>query len=337
MNLLREYIRQILQEKQRFAKETGDKFGSNQDIERQIRSKDPSLLVHFSELPKFGINPSSYGGGTPFGIYGWIVNEYSKQIWRAMKGEPANFAHSTSRRYMHFFRIKPEAMDHVLNIGEWLPDLQKYKDILGATEVKLQHTTLRQGDLVQRKALMDNGVWGIMDTRQNIYLGEPGQAVIFLPNIIEYVGMVDRDLGKRQQEINAFYGQVKRLAKVMGFLLTGQYKLGQTFYRNELKIKDPFAIMNIDKGIGYSWEPRVSLQPMPYKIFIGSGAVEIKVEGKTFLDAFQKIKNQIGYKINAENLEVTNPSKAQILDFMSGKIELALKFLGHDNDFEQQP
>lgn len=65
------------------------------------------LWIHFSDLPKFGINPGAADGGTPLGIYGLPV-EY------ALKHKSST--PFLSRPYMFLFKLKSKK--NIISIGE---------------------------------------------------------------------------------------------------------------------------------------------------------------------------------------------------------------------------
>lgn len=96
MGLLREYIRNVLLEKQRFARETGQKVDKTAILDKY--KDDPNVLVHFSDLDKLGINPQSKYD-TPVGIYGYPLSALYEKI------KTNNLPFASNRRYLHVFKI----------------------------------------------------------------------------------------------------------------------------------------------------------------------------------------------------------------------------------------
>ena len=180
MSLLKEYIRQVLQEKQRFAKETGKKFNEQEELvdwlETIPEAEREWTFIHYSDMPKLGINPKNKTYQTPLGIYGWNLKYYGSDEMVI-----GNVPFMGNSRYMFVFQVKPEFRDKIWNLRDAFEG-QHYSEIVGAVDSPRAIT----------KQLLSKGIYGIVDFSEGIYEGEPGQGVFFSTRHLDILKMVDR-------------------------------------------------------------------------------------------------------------------------------------------------
>ena len=127
----------VLTEITRVEKEEGKKRSSpyQQYLDALTRwSRDPNVLVHFSDVKgRLGIFPA-FGWETPMGVYGFVMGDMSEDLakgnipWLELK----------KRKYIYLFRFKnPERLLDLVNINEveFWDVYDKLKGIFGIKEI----------------------------------------------------------------------------------------------------------------------------------------------------------------------------------------------------------
>jgi len=199
MNLLKEYIKQVLHqelmmEKQRFAKETGERIDPLASIFKW--KGDPWVFVHFSKVPKIGIYPNKekmMENETPAGIYAYPIDFVLKQ-----GGDMEHIPYQSSSRYIYIFRLKPSAqsravtmhIDKSVTLGKGLdPDFDEYAFYSVWESFKGQGNPITwRNELVKA-----NGISAIIDLGSGqIHYHEKIQAVFFSTKDIEIIDMIDQ-------------------------------------------------------------------------------------------------------------------------------------------------
>ena len=223
--MLKEYIQQIyrelLTEKQRFAKETGKKF--DQDTFLQQYKNDPWVFAHYSPVPKLGILPNAakfQENETPAGIYAYPI----KSIMNGFENVP----YGEDRRYIVIFQLKPEAQNNAIILnggGSIIKSPIPSREMLQILRFKIEEQPslyfsddhgkpmqnilamsmqLSNGNPLRwRKFLyQDLGISAIIDNDSaSIHVGEPTQAVFFSVRDLELVHLIDRgEIGTEFQE-----------------------------------------------------------------------------------------------------------------------------------------
>lgn len=210
-------LRSLIQEK---VKRQYDKLSFFDQLDQYT---DLQNFIHFSDLPKLGINPKS-DFETPIGIYGYPLDHATLQ---KIKSGTIEFA--GDRKYIHVFRVKPEYKQDIIEMGnstyteqELEKDIAQLK-IIGFKEnlfedeahfndfihyAKLdsrEKSSIGQLWNITRKMAQDNivkwttillklGYKGFTDVKSClglIHSNEPCQAVFFSSKFIEHLDTIE--------------------------------------------------------------------------------------------------------------------------------------------------
>jgi hypothetical protein len=130
MNILKQYINTLIQEKRRAEKAGVPQEKSFDSIKQYV---DKGYFFHFSNLNKLGINPTSKYN-TPLGIYGYPLNA---KMFTDLKNDYIPFA--SERLYIHIFA--PKEPNTILNTetysdSEYEYDKNEIKNMLSQEVIK---------------------------------------------------------------------------------------------------------------------------------------------------------------------------------------------------------
>jgi hypothetical protein len=227
MKTLTNILFEALQEKQRFAKEKGEKY---QDFNRfeQLHSEHASehdiyLFVQYSNVHKLGLNPKS-DFNTPLGIY-----SYPAMMFTLQQFQNGRLPFAADRKFMTVFTIKPAYKDKLVVLRD---DGTLDASYSSFTDAKLEEMTAKHAANVDQakrqmehthvktpfghyfnitrnaangnpgawsQLMMKDGIFGIVDLGSKIiHDNEPDQAVFFRSDVLDLLAVVDNPVVGRK-------------------------------------------------------------------------------------------------------------------------------------------
>jgi len=202
-----------LYEKQRGERERGlktkpfDRFKQIYDKVGSNYKDAPYYMVHYSDVEKLGLNPSS-DYNTPLGIYAYPIVFFS--LDQFYKGD---LPFASDRKYMHIFVVKPQWRDKVLIVSS-TAEVDKDSRITKQELLKRNEKIFSQQDSIYRDDPSVRDMWNDIEeesyfqtvpgvvwniTRDFFAQKNPRQWSQYLMKLYDIYGVIDQGSGMIHQ------------------------------------------------------------------------------------------------------------------------------------------